>query len=343
MLRSLVVSETDDEILLANNAEIIVATASWRSIRGRTIACIIYDEVAFWRSEDSSNPDVEIDAAVDPALATLPGARKIMISTTYRKSGLLYDRYRRYYGKDDADTLVVLGTTRQFNLTLRQSIIDAALDRDPEAAAAEWLSQWRSDITDLFDPELIADAIDSQVFVRPPRARYRYRAFTDPSGGRGDSFTVAIAHEEGNIVLLDCVHERRAPFDPQSVVTEIAEILRSYAVGEIVGDRYAASWCSLAFDKAGIRYVDSERDKSAIFLDALPLFTSGRARLIDNRRLVSQLCGLQRKVTRTGRDIVSHLPGANDDVANAVAGALTLVSARQRPMMWRECDIKVVA
>jgi hypothetical protein len=33
-----------------------------------------------------------------------------------------------------------------------------------------------------------------------------------------------------------------------------------------------------------------------------------------------QLCGLERRVARSGRDSIDHAPGAHDDVANCVAG-----------------------
>jgi hypothetical protein len=118
------------------------------------------------------------------------------------------------------------------------------------------------------------------------------------------------------------------------VVGEIVELLSSYGIAEVTGDRYAAFWCSLAFEKAGISYTDSERDRSQIYLDALPVFTSGRVRLTENRRLLTQLCALERRTTRTGRDLVNHPAGANDDLANAVCGAITAVTARPVPMLW---------
>jgi hypothetical protein len=49
--------------------------------------------------------------------------------------------------------------------------------------------------------------VDHGVLVRPPQSRVRYVAFCDPSGGQGDSFTCAIAHREGDIVVLDCLIE----------------------------------------------------------------------------------------------------------------------------------------
>lgn len=209
---------------------------------------------------------------------------------------------------------------------LPQAIIDTALERDPEAASAEWLSEWRNDLAGFLDRELIDASVDPGVVVRPPRPGVRYVAFCDPSGGRGDSFTCCLAHAENTKAILDCLFERRAPFDPSTVVGDIAGLLRSYRVGEITGDRYSAEWVVGAFKKAGIRYVQSERDRSAIYLDALPLFTAGRARLPDNQRLIHQFVALERRTFRSGRDRVDHPVGAHDDCANSAAGALVLAA-----------------
>jgi hypothetical protein len=58
------------------------------------------------------------------------------------------------------------------------------------------------------------------------------------------------------------------------------------------------------------------------------LFSSGRVQLLDHLRLMAQLCGLERRTARSGRDSVDHGPGANqhDDLANAAAGALVLAA-----------------
>jgi hypothetical protein len=202
-------------------------------------------------------------------------------------------------------------------------------------------AEWRSDLSDFIDRELIEAATDHGVVVRPPSPSIAYGAFADPSGGRGDAFAVAIGHAEDGAALLDCLYERRAPFDPSAVVAEVAGLLRSYGVGSIEGDRYAAAWVSEAFSKEGIAYRQSERDRSAIYLDCLPLFTSGRARLLDNPRLAAQFAGLERRTSRAGKDRIDHGPGGADDVANAAAGALVMVTAAAAPAIWKRTDMFV--
>ena len=75
----------------------------------------------------------------------------------------------------------------------------------------------------------------------------------------------------------------------------------------------------------GITYRHSERDRSAAYLEALPLFTAGNVRLIDNSRLVAQFAALERRTSAVGKDRVDHGPGGHDDLCNAVALALTSV------------------
>jgi hypothetical protein len=72
----------------------------------------------------------------------------------------------------------------------------------------------------------------------------------------------------------------------------------------------------------------SEKPKRDIYRDCLPLLNSRKVQLLDDRRLISQLHGLERRTARGGRDSIDHGPGAHDDVANSVAGALCLAAAR---------------
>lgn len=122
--------------------------------------------------------------------------------------------------------------------------------------------------------------------------------------------------------MLDCLIEIKPPFNPSSATAQIAAVLKSYRLSGTVGDRYAAEWVVDAFAQCGIKYEHSERDRSAIYSDALPLFTAGKARLLDNRKLVNQFANLERRTSPIGKDRIDHGPSAHDDLANAAAGAL---------------------
>src|SRR5262249_32912209 len=142
LLRSLVQKETADGLELKNGIDIAVHTNNYRAVRGRAVAVAIFDEVAFWRSDYSATPDVETYNAVLPGLATLPGAMLVGISSPYKRSGLLFSKWLDFFGKDDPDVLVVHGPSRVFNPNLDPKIIETAMERDPQAAAAEWLAEF---------------------------------------------------------------------------------------------------------------------------------------------------------------------------------------------------------
>src|SRR5258705_13604911 len=107
--------ETADVIQLSNSIDIEVATASFRTIRGRTIAAGLMDELAFWQGEDSANPDVEIIGALRPAMATIPRALMLKASSPYSRRGVLWNDHRKHYAKEDSPVLVWQADTRTMN------------------------------------------------------------------------------------------------------------------------------------------------------------------------------------------------------------------------------------
>ena len=83
------------------------------------------------------------------------------------------------------------------------------------------------------------------------------------------------------------------------------------------------------FHKRSVYYEPAEKPKSELYRDLLPLINSGAVDLLENERLIVQLTQLERRTARGGKDSIDHTPGADDDVANAVAG--TLVTAFRDP------------
>jgi hypothetical protein len=60
----------------------------------------IFDECSFWRDETSQNPDQEIYRATLPSMMTTDGLL-VGISSPYGQRGLLYQKHRESFGKDD--------------------------------------------------------------------------------------------------------------------------------------------------------------------------------------------------------------------------------------------------
>jgi hypothetical protein len=111
-LKKMVRRETMDGLELHNRVDVSVQTNNFRAPRGRPILLAILDEVAFFKDESSSSPDIELYRSLVPGTATLNG-QIIGISSPYMKSGLLFEKWQRHFGTDDDDALVIQAESRK--------------------------------------------------------------------------------------------------------------------------------------------------------------------------------------------------------------------------------------
>ncbi|MCX5888192.1 MAG: terminase family protein [Deltaproteobacteria bacterium] len=332
MLSKLVEAERAEAVDLTNRVTIQVATCSYRSIRGFTVVAAICDEIAFWRSEENSaNPANEVLRAVRPSLATIPDSLLLCISSPWARTGPLWQAMNKHHGRDDSDVMVWNAATRVMNPTIKQRVIDRDMEEDPAMAANEWQAIFRSDLESFISLEALEAAMVQGRLELPPVHPIPYRAFVDPSGGRRDAATLAIAHLDKGRVVLDVARAWRAPHDPAQVVQEMAAVLKVYGVHQVVGDRYAGEWPRQEFMKHRITYQTADKDKSSLYLDFLPLVLSQRVELLDLKHLKNELVSLERRARSAGRDLVDHPPRGHDDLANAVAGVCSGLGTR--PMM----------
>ena len=330
--------ETSDTISLNNRISIEIHTASFRVTRGYTLLAALCDETAFWRDENSANPDTEIFRALRPGLATIPNSLLLNASSPYRRAGLLWKTHQRHYGNDDARVLVVKATTAEANPEIDTAIIAEAYDDDPESAACEYGAEFRTDIADFVSRSVVEACIEPGCHERPRLAGVYYTAFIDAAGGSGsDSMTIGISHHDKEAgPVLDALRERKPPFSPESVVHEFSALMKSYGIHMAESDKWGGDWVGEAFRKNDITVKPSAAAKSDIYRELLPLLNGHRCGLLDSPRLVTQLCGLERRTARGGKDSIDHAPtaSAHDDLANVAAGALLRAQKKRAPMVF---------
>ncbi|HEV7910048.1 MAG TPA: hypothetical protein VGP28_02965, partial [Methylocella sp.] len=244
ILQSSVLNVTASEIELKGGVTIEVVTRSYRTVRGRSVCVAVLDELAFWRDDDSANPDSEVLNAVRASMATFGGdAMVIAGSSPYARRGVLWDAFRRWHAKDDHENLVWVAPTRVMNPSVPQSFIDSEFERDPASANSEYNAEFRDDIAAFIDRDIVEGCVDRGVHERLRLAGQQYVCFIDSAGGSGsDSFTGAIAHKEGNVFFLDAVREYRPPFSPKNVVEEIAHWMKSYGVSRAQSDKWGGDF-----------------------------------------------------------------------------------------------------
>jgi hypothetical protein len=324
-----------NSVAFTTGVTVEIATASYRTTRGYTVVALLCDEVAFWRSDDSAEPDAEILNATRPGMATIPDSLILAGSTPYARKGELYRAHHEYYGKDVPDVLVWNADTLSMHTSPRlEKFVARQFESDPVVAASEYGQGgsvvFRRDVETFVEPDAV-DAVTPQGRRELLRVgEVRYFAFTDPSGGSQDSWTLAIGHLEGEAPVLDALRETQPPFSPEVVATDYAGLLAKYGITEVEGDHYAGQFPRELFRQRGVTYRPSESPKSDIYREWLPLLNAGKMSLLDIPRLKAQLCGLERKVARSGQESIDHAPGGHDDIANAACGVLVR-AARKRP------------
>jgi hypothetical protein len=176
----------------------------------------------------------------------------IKASSPHARRGVLWNDFRKHYGKDESAPLVWKAPTRFMNPSVPQDFVDAAYEDDAAVAGAEYGAEFRTDVESFVSREAAEACVIQGRFELPPVASTRYSAFADPSGGSADSMTLAIAHKEGERAVLDAIREVKPPFSPEQVVSDFAHLLKSYRVSRVIGDKYAGVWPRERFQMHGI-------------------------------------------------------------------------------------------
>ena len=336
LLQRMVVHETAEGFDLDNAITIEVHVASFRSTRGYAIVAALLDELAFWPTDTSADPDFEVINAVRSGMLQFPDALLLCASSPFARRGALWEAWQSYYGQDD-DVLVWQAATRVMNPTVSQSVIDKALAKDPARAQAEYMASFRSDVEGFVSREVVEACIrqDRHELVRVPGTKYI--GFADPSGGgvegsraNNDLFTAAVAHrEKDGRLVLDAAREIRPKFSPKAACAEHAKFFKSYGITRITLDRWGGDFPREHFRSHGLQCETSELTKSEFYGELQPQLNSHTVELYRHPRMISQLCDLERKVSGGGRESISHPPGGHDDIINAAAGALVLAATQR--------------
>jgi hypothetical protein len=168
-----------------------------------------------------------------------------------------------------------------------------------------------------FDQAKVLACVVSGRRSLPPEEGRKYRAFVDMSGGSSDDAVIAIAHQEGRVVVVDRIEKQsgRPPFNPRNAVSHFVTLLKDYGVARVHGDSFAGNTFRSDFEAQGVAYVSVSKSKSDMYeLLEAPL-NAGEIELLDQPTLIEQATCL---VWRGQR--IDHEAGGHDDHINAVAG-----------------------
>ena len=144
--------------------------------------------------------------------------------------------------------------------------------------------------------------------------------------------TLAIAHKEKDVAVLDVCERCGRHFRPESVTTRLRHHVEELPDQQghwrpicwrMGGEQFRSS--------VGSRYEPAEQAKSDIYQDFLPLINSGKVELLDLAKLEAQFVGLGASHGSWWPRYIDHAPGGHDDLVNSACGAL-LRAGSHRPM-----------
>ncbi|MFZ0033391.1 MAG: hypothetical protein WAK60_00190 [Sedimentisphaerales bacterium] len=337
LLKQEITDETAEGFKLSNGVYVTVLAGDWRLVRNFTVLACVITEAAFFGLDEESKvrSDTELVRAIRPSLATVNG-RLTVISSPYAKKGYCYQTHKKYFGNNVGSVLVWNCASRVMNPTLNQDIVDKALAEDLASARAEYLAEFRDDISAYLSREIVEICVIRGRKELLPETDEKYYAFCDVSGGRSDDASLSIAHrDKKRKVIIDIIRRHKAPHSPAQIIASMSEEIKRFGLREITGDAYAAQFVVDAFKSNGIRFIKSELNKSEIYLEMLPRICSNQVELLDDEILILQLAGLERRTRSGGKDIVDHQKGAKDDVANAVSGVSAICGKTRKSVgVW---------
>ena len=347
LLRSYIEDLLTFEIKLINRLSVVCFPCTHASLRGWSNPCGGMDELAFYRLEGQADSDVEVQASIRRGMLSFSNPKLIKITTPYMKSGVVYADFKQYFGQEDAEVLVWRASSLLMNPSLKAERLAQEQRLDPSRYHREYEAEFADDL-DSFLPASVVDAcVVPHRHELPPMAGVSHLATCDTSGGGvgagRDTFTFTIFHVDGagehRRFVQDLLKGWKGTCgqgaDLGGIVKEIAAQLCRYGLNEVRGDKYAAGWVRQAFEREGVRYRDAEMDKSTAYLEAEPVFTQGRAELLDHAPLIRELTLLERRPRPQGRVLVDHPHGGHDDYANVTCLAIAaLAQAQPQPFMF---------
>ena len=351
----LVVEESAKRLVTRDGVTVERVTSDWRTVRGRVIAGAVLDELAHWRTDrDAVNPDVEFLRAIRPALRARSGGGRpgllVGMSSPWQQDGVLWGAWRMRHGREappdvggDDEHARLFGGAESIQVMqaatwdMRPDISTRDIERsektDPVNHAVEWGGQFRADSYGFLRLSEIEACVERGVVERAPVAGRAYSMFVDHSGGAGrDAAAGAVGHVEGGRWVVDAVRVIDPPFVRVAMVAELAALAKRYRVHRVTGDQWDGVMHAHAWREHGYRYEPAPRNKSMLYLDAMPRIVEGSVVLPDVERLHDELAGLERRTMRNGREAVDHAPNRRDDLANAVCG-LIAGEVRRAPVL----------
>jgi hypothetical protein len=314
--RELIDQIKEDQIILKNGVIILSLPASARAARGYTASTLILDEAAFFMDTFGNSSAEAIFTALSPTVATFGDKARVVITTSVNaKVGLVYELYDRALSGELDDWYITKTSSRELNPKVSERIIKNAMKRDPEAAGAEYYSEFREQTESYLSSDAIERCIDAGLAskVEPGKG---YLMAIDPALMR-DNYAYGIGHREDGLIVIDYVYRLTPPVDPNAAEDLLKGLNERYRPSGILCDN--PSTVQRLKNELPMRYTPFTRQqKIRIYGSLKEAINLGMIALPNDPDLIAELKALQ---IRGGVDISAPKSGriTHDDLADVVA------------------------
>ena len=347
ILNKLVKSSNATSVTLSNGAIFKAVPNTAKGVRGYSVALAIFDEAAHYRTGYGEQTGEQLYQAIAPSIAQFGNnGRLLMISTPWTKQGIFYDNYQKGVSGEYPEIHIANFPTWEVNPTITQEFLASAKKRDPIMFEVEYGANFSVDFAAFLDIDKIREAVVLDNCLPPNRSyKNKYLLALDPALS-GDAFTAAIAHQEGNRLIIDQLHEFLPTFIQGSKkVVDISQveawIMRqhaNYGFRSVVLDQcQSASTIQRLSSQLGSRISElvwTHKSKIIAYGQLKELFNLNQISLFPHDKAISQLSNLQVHYTKSGSWTVSGGSGIQVDDYCSVLAALAYVSKEVKDVAW---------
>jgi len=338
-LKAVVVGEpTNDKVTVRRSdgrfVDIVVVAAHRGAValRGTWLAGFILEETAFFGA-DATGYVVNAEELLRAASTRLvPGGQGWVISSPMGPSGLLHDLWKTHFGKPGKVLVAHAPTLAMNSVTVNRDMIDEIRKRDPDAAAREYDALW-SDADTVLVPAIHIDACVGPHLEIPYHEGQSYVAAMDPAT-RGNAWTLVVAtknlEKPMHTVCLarQWVGSKVRPLDPNIVLHEIADILKSYELDRCATDQWAADANKAIARNHGLYLYDisaSQVDNVEIYTSMATKFADKDIEIPPDPYIRNDLLGIRKKVSSRISIVLAKTPdGRHCDYAPPLARVLAM-------------------
>jgi hypothetical protein len=314
---------------------VVAALRGAVTMRSRWSVGFVLDEVALFGSEPTGSVINAEELLRAGETRLVPGAQGWLISSPFGPSGLLYDLWARHFGKPGR-VLVVHAPTRAMNPTFPAEQIADIRMRDPDTAAREFDGAWIDAETSFLDGALIHGATRPDPRTLAPHDVTHVAFAMDPAGLKGRNAWTLVGVESKEtargprlrvVGAWQWIGSRVSPLSPDTVLGEIAAIVRAYATNHVATDQWSNEAIIALAARHGLRVHERRAnvsDVSHLYANVATLLATGRLELPPVPEFAADLRGVRKIATSSAvRIVLTKTPdGRHCDFAPALVLAV---------------------